>query len=331
MGKKRMKAQEINLQEHLISFIILVYRHFDGITRTLQSVFEQDYPQIEIIISDDGSDNYVEEIEAVRAYVDAHRTENIIRVVYNHLEENQGTVRNANSALRLAKGKYIKNLGADDTLASPGALRRYVDFLEKSACLICFSKLQGVDDDGKIIRNLASCADDYEPFREMTPLEIRDRLFVRNFLPAPAWFAKRELFEKYGYYPETARLIEDYPYWIHLCTEGIRFAFMDDVLVNYRLSGISSAGFYSEAFMKDMYAIYDEWIFPCDKRYGVLQPVYNTMKRAGLNAYTDRARWKKYSIWQKIAAWLKHGVFFVYIDYGNYRMKKKNEAQNGTK
>ena len=331
MGKKRMKAQEINLQERLISFIILVYRHFDGITRTLQSVFEQDYPQIEIIISDDGSDNYEEEIKSIKAYVDAHRTENIIRVVYNHLEENQGTVRNANSALQLAQGRYIKNLGADDTLAYPGALSRYVDFLEKSGCLICFSKLQGVDDDGKIIRNLASCADDYEPFRKMTPLEIRDRLFVRNFLPAPAWFAKRELFEKYGCYPETARLIEDYPYWIHLCTEGVRFAFMDDVLVNYRLSGVSSAGFYSEMFMKDMYAIYNEWIFPYDKRYGVLQPVYNTIKRAGLNTYTDRARWKKYSIRQKAAAWLKHGAFFAYIDYGNYRMKKKNEAQNGAR
>ena len=331
MGKRRMKAQETKPQKPLISFIILVYRHFDGITRTLQSVFEQDYPQIEIIISDDGSNNYEEEIAAVKAYVDAHRTENIIRVVYNHLEENQGTVRNANSALRLAKGKYIKNLGADDTLATPGALRRYVDFLEGSGSLICFSKLQGVDDDGKIIRNLASCADDYEPLKRITPLQIRDRLFVRNFLPAPAWFAKSELFEKYGYYPETARLIEDYPYWIHLCTEGVQFTFMDDILVNYRLSGVSSAGFYSEAFMKDMYAIYNEWIFPNDKRYGVLQPVYNTIKRAGLNAYTDRAKWKKYTVRQKVAAWLKHGAFFAYIDYGNYRMKKKNEARNGTK
>lgn len=320
-----------NTEKGLISFILLTYRSFDGVTETLQSVFDQDYPKIEIILSDDGSDGYEEEIGKVKAYVDAHRTANIVRVVYNRLEENQGTVRNANSALRLARGEYIKELGAEDTLAHPGALSRYVAFLEESGCLICFSRLQGVDEEGRIIRHLASSADDYAPYREMTPLQVRDRLFVRNFLPAPAWFARKGLFEQYGYYPETARLIEDYPYWIHLCTEGVRIAFMDDVLINYRLSGVSSTGSYGVPFMKDMFAIYDDWIFPHDRRYGVMQPLYNGIKRAGLNAYMDRAQWKHYTAWQKAAAWLKHGLFFAYIDYSNYRIRKKNEVPDGAR
>lgn len=319
------------MEQGLISFIILVYRNYDGIFRTLQSVFDQDYPKIEIIISDDCSPNYEEEIAKVRQYIEEHRTDNIVRVVYNQLEENQGTVKNANSAYRLARGEYIKNLGADDELASPDALSRYVRFLEDNRCLICFSKLQGVDEEGRIYKSLASCADDYAPYREMTPLQIRNQLFVRNFLPAPAWFAKTELFRKYGYCPETARLIEDYPFWIHLCMEGVKFAFMDDVLINYRLSGVSSAGSYGIQFMKDMYAIYNEWIFPYDKRYGVLQSAYNAVKKAGLNAYMDRARWKDYSAWQKTVAWLKHGAFFAYIDYGNYRTKRKNEAPDGAR
>lgn len=313
----------------LISFIILVYRNYEGITRTLQSVFDQDYPKIEIIISDDCSPNYEEEIAKTKAYIREHQTANIIRVVYNHLETNQGTVRNANSALHEVKGEYIKYLGADDELASPDALSRYVRFLESNDCLICFSKLQGIDDEGHTVRHLASCADDYTEYRKMTPLQIRDQLFVRNFLPAPAWFAKRELFEKYGNYPETARLIEDYPYWIHLCSEGVRFGFMDDILINYRLSGVSSTGSYGVQFMKDMNAIYETWIFPNDKRYGILQPAYNMIKKAGLNAYMDRARWKEYSVSQKILAWLKHGAFFAYIDYGNHKVKRKNEEANG--
>lgn len=318
-------------EKGLISFIILVYRHFEGITTTLQSVFEQDYPRIEIIISDDASANYNEEIGKIKAFVDEHRTENIVRVVYNHLEENQGTVRNANSALRLARGEYIKNLGAEDTLTHPGALSRYVDFIEESGCLLCFSRLQGVDDNGNIIRHLASSAEDYAPLRGMTPLQLRDRLFARNMLPSPADFFKRELLERYGYYPETTRLIEDYPFYLHLCTEGVRFAFMDDVLINYRLSGVSSTGFYGEAFMKDMYAIYREWIFPYDRRYGMLQPLYNALKKAGLNAYMDRAKWEKYSAGRKILAWIRHGFFFIYIDWGNYRIRKKNEAPDGTR
>ena len=320
-----------NEDKGLISFIILIYRRFEGITETLQSIFDQDYPHIEIILSDDGSDQYESEIGKIRDYVEAHRTGNILRVVYNHLDQNQGTVRNINSALRLAEGRYVKMLGAEDTLVHSGVLSRYVDFLENSGCLICFSKLQGIDDDGKIIRHLASSADDYAPYRKMEPLQIRDRLFVRNFLPAPAWFARKEMYDRYGYYPETTRLIEDYPYWIHLCSEGVRFAFMDDVMINYHLSGVSSAGRYGVPFMKDMFTIYDTSIFPYDRRYGVLQPLYNRIKRAGLNAYMDRACWKEYTGSQKAAAWLRHGIYFFYIDYSNYRIKKENERPDGTR
>ena len=315
----------------LVSFILLTYRSFTGVEETLQSVFDQDYPRIEIILSDDGSDEYEAEIGKIKAYVEEHRTENVTRVVYNHLEVNRGTVRNINSALRLAEGKYIKMLGAEDTLAHPGALSRYADFLEESGCLICFSKLQGVDSEGKIVRHLASSADDYTPYRKMTPLQVRDRLFVRNFLPAPAWFARKEMYDRYGLYPETTRLIEDYPYWIHLCTEGVRFAFMDDVLINYHLSGVSSTGNYGVSFMRDMFAIYDRFVFPYDKRYGILQPLYNRLKKAGLNAYMDRAQWSRYSAGQKAAAWLRHGIFFAYIDWGNYRMRKKNEVADGSR
>ena len=317
------------MEKGLISFVILVYKNFDGICDTLQSVFEQDYPKIEIILSDDCSPNYGEEIGKIREYIDQNRTENIVRVVYNHLEENQGTVRNANSAYRLVRGEYVKVLGAEDTLSHPGVLRRYVEFLEESGCLICFAKLQGIDDRGNRVKHLASCADDYAPYRNMSPLQVRDQLFVRNFLPAPAFFAKKELFETYGYYPETARLIEDYPYWIHLCTEGVKFAFLDEVLVDYRLSGSSSGGTYGVQFMKDMYAIYEQWIFPYDKRYGMLQPVYNRMKKAGLNAYMDRARWKEYSPLQKAFSWVRHGIFFAYIDWGNYRIRRKNGVPDG--
>lgn len=319
------------MEKGLISFIIPVYRNYEGIFRTLQSVFDQDYPKIEIIISDDCSPNYEEEIAKVKQYIAEHQTENIVRIVYNHLEENQGTVRNANSAYRLAKGEYIKDLSADDVLASADTLSRYVQFLESGGFLICFARLEGIDDEGRRVQHLASCAEDYAPYREMTPLQVRDQLFVRNFLPAPAWFAKKELFEKYGYYPETARLIEDYPYWIHLCTEGVRFGFMDDTMIYYRLSGVSSTGSYGVQFMKDMNAIYREWIFPNDKRYGLLQPVYNAVKQAGLNAYMDRARWGEYTASRKALAWLKHGAFFAYIDYGNYRMKRKNEVSDGAR
>lgn len=46
-----------------ISLIVLTYRFFSGIYNTLDSIFEQDYPSIELIISDDGSPDSDEELK----------------------------------------------------------------------------------------------------------------------------------------------------------------------------------------------------------------------------------------------------------------------------
>lgn len=299
-----------------ISFIILTYRNFDGIYDTLDSLFAQDYPEIEIVISDDGSPNAGDHLGNIERYIEEHKKANIVNVRINAIPQNMGTVKNINQALHLASGEYIKVLSAEDRLNCPDALSRYKDFLDQSGCLICVSKVRGVDEQGKYHFNLASCEDDYDLLRSYDPQQLRNRLYVRNCLPAPAFFMKKELFDRYGYYSEETRLIEDYPYWLHLCEENCKIGFMDDRLIDYKLTGVSSAGHYSRMFMEDMLVIYNKHIFPMDKRFGILQPFYNQLKRAGLNAYIALADWDKYSAGQKITAVLKYGVFFAYIRLG---------------
>ena len=311
-----------------ISFVIPMYRNHDKVYETLDSLFAQDYPDIELIFTDDGSPEWEDALPKMKAYVEAHAGANITRTVYSHLPENRGTVENANNGYRQAEGEYLKDMSPEDWLAGPEALSRYVALLEESGCLIGFSKMEGVDLEGRVVRHLASTEDDYAALRRMSPEELRNRLFARNCLPAPAWFAKTELFRKHGYYQSVTRLIEDYPYWIHLCNEGVRIAFWEEPLVRYRLSN-SGGGHYSVNFMKDMYALYDACIFPADRRYGALQPVYNRLKKMGLDAYMDRARWEDYSPGQKALAWLRHGIFFAYIDWGDARVRRKNEKEAG--
>ena len=316
------------MEKGLISFILPTYRHFEGVRNTLKSLFMQDYPRIELILTDDGSPEYEAEIPGIQAFIEREKGPNIIRVRYHRLAENQGTVRNCNLAYQMAEGEYLKGLSPEDVLAVPDALSRYVAFLEKEKCLCCFARQQGIDGEGNLVRHLASSAEDYGALARMTPEELRNRLFVRNCLPAPAFFAKAELFRRYGYYPEEVRLIEDYPCWLRLCAAGVRIGFLDETLVHYRLNN-SGMGSYSPAFMRDMHVIYEKFIFPYDRRYGMLQPLYNALKRAGLNAYTDRANWESYTGAQKTAAMLKHGAFFAYIRLGEEKMKWRNRKTDG--
>lgn len=302
----------MDASSNLCSVVILSYRNLDGIYDTLDSIFIQTYPAIEVVISDDGTSEFETEKNRLEQHINDNARDNITNVVIRHASQNQGTVKNINEGIMASAGIYVKVLAAEDCLAREDALSEYVSFLDEHECEICFAKMRGVTKDGEFKDHLMACEDDYELLSSMSPPEMEERLFARNFLPAPAWCAKRSLFEKYGYFPECARLIEDYPYWLHLSHEGAAFGFIDKVLVLYKLSGVSSAGHYSEAFMTDMFAIYDRFIFPNDHRYGVLQPLYNSLKRGGLNYYMAIARWGSYSRCKKMLLRLKYAPFRLY-------------------
>ncbi|MDD3415400.1 MAG: glycosyltransferase [Lachnospiraceae bacterium] len=308
----------------LVSVIILSYINFDGIYFTLDSIFNQTYPDIEIVISDDGSPNYAENIDRIKKYIEINRGSNIKNVIYNEISQNSGTVKNINSAIVQSTGKYIKLISVDDGLSRNDALEIYVDFLANSKYEICFAKMRGVQPNGKYLYKLASCEDDYDELRRLSPDKTKNKLFGKNFLPAPALCVKRTLFDKYGLFHETTRLIEDYSYWIYLCSQDVRFGYIDDILIDYKLSGISSAGSYGVSFLKDLFVIYDQYIFPHDKRYGAFQPIYNLLKKAGLATYMAKANWKNYSFYQKVVASIKYAPFFLYIWVGNKKVEQQN-------
>ncbi len=297
----------------LISFIILTYKNFDGIYETLDSLFAQDYPQIELIVSDDGSPNVKDKMPDIENYINHHKKDNIVNVIINCIPENVGTVQNVNQALKLANGEYIKSLGAEDVLNATDALSRYRTFLDTSGLLICFSRLRGVTPEGAYKFKLASCEDDYNFLRSLTPEGLMNYLFKRNCLPAPALFVKKELYETYGYYPTDTRLVEDYPYWLYLCSKNVKIGFIDDRLIDYKLTGVSSAGHYSVMFMKDMFVIYEKYIFPYDRRFGIFQKIYNQLKRDGLNTYVALAEWDGYSFGKKVRTVIRFGPFLLYI------------------
>ena len=75
----------------LVTVEMLTYKKFDYLEASLNSVFAQDYPNIEIIISDDGSPNFYKEyIENIIN----KKTNNIKNVQIIHHEVNLGTVKN---------------------------------------------------------------------------------------------------------------------------------------------------------------------------------------------------------------------------------------------
>ena len=308
----------------LISILILSYRNLDGIYETADSIFAQDYPDLELVLSDDASPDFAEKQPLLAAYLERRKTDHVKSIVWVPHEKNVGTVRNSNDAVRSSHGEYLLALAPEDTLAHPRALTHLVRRLEETGAEICFGRLQGVTPEGKTVNHLISCESDFDLLQSYTVEQTRNRLFSRNFLPGPCAMKTRRLYEENGLYPESIRLIEDYPYWLILTKNGVRFVYLDEVTVLYRLNGISGTGAYSEAFMEDMFRIYDQFIFPYDRRFGPFQKAYNLLKRHGLSYYMARARWPRFSPGKRFLLFLRYLPFFAFTALQRQSLARKN-------
>jgi glycosyltransferase involved in cell wall biosynthesis len=111
-GHNTPGAEMINHSEKKISIIMATYNRANYLPRAVNSVLNQSYPNIELIIIDDGSADNTEEV--VKSFKD-----NRIRFIKN--EHNQGMSVARNRGFDSAGGDYLALFDDDDELL-PGAL-----------------------------------------------------------------------------------------------------------------------------------------------------------------------------------------------------------------
>lgn len=105
---------------------------------TLQSVLEQKYEDVEVVIADDGSKN--NHFSEIREFLERKQFKQY-KLVAN--KENQGTVQNLLSGLQQTEGKYVKFISSGDTLYDENTLQKVYEFMEERACTCCFGLIQG--------------------------------------------------------------------------------------------------------------------------------------------------------------------------------------------
>ena len=99
----------------LVSVCIPAYNGEKYISKTIQSILNQSYTNIEVVVVDDhSSDNTVEAVRAIN--------DNRVRLICN--EENLGMTGNWNKCIRESKGEYVKLIPGDDFI--------YEECIEKS-------------------------------------------------------------------------------------------------------------------------------------------------------------------------------------------------------
>ncbi|MFN2123668.1 MAG: glycosyltransferase family 2 protein, partial [Candidatus Promineifilaceae bacterium] len=127
-----------------VSIGLPVFNGEDYIAQAIESVVNQTYSFLELIISDNGSCDATETI--CRNYA-AHDG----RVRYYRSKVNLGASWNYNRTVDLARGKYFRWLAHDDAL-DPTLVEKSVSVLEESpGVILCFTWTKDIDGDGKEI------------------------------------------------------------------------------------------------------------------------------------------------------------------------------------
>lgn len=223
----------------LVSVITAVFNDAPSLEKSIRSVIDQTYDNVEYLIIDGGSDDAF--LKVVEKYADS--------VDYWISEQDKGIYDAWNKGVKLARGEWIAFLGAGDTY-EPTAIATYIDTIaaqEKPADFIS-SRTNLVSNDNR-------------------PLRLKGRPFIwsevrkaMNFIHVGA-FHHRSLFERFGLFDQSYRSAGDYEFFMR-CGEKIRAAFTDTVTVNVLVGGIS---LHSSLGLRETLAI--------QKKYGV-HPLY---------------------------------------------------------
>lgn len=211
----------------LVSVLLPTYHYARYLPEAIESVLAQDYPNLEIIISDDASPDGSADI--LRAY--AARDPRIRAVAH---EQNLGMVANWNWCLQQARGTYVKYLFGDDRLASPHAISRLVDLLESSprASLAASARVL-IDHDSRV----TGVWNDLRQDRTLGGRRaILDCLFHnRNLIGEPSAVLFRRDAALRGFSPWLRQLV-DMEMWFHLLLQG-DLAYTAEPLCAFRRHG----------------------------------------------------------------------------------------------
>lgn len=181
----------------LVSIIVPCYNHEKFIAETIESAYNSSYQNLEVIIVNDGSKDNSEQV--VRLLQKKYH-----KLVYVY-QENGGPASARNHGIKIAKGKYVLPLDADD-LISPDYIQKCVEILESNQSV-----------------KLVYCNAEF--FGERTgPWNLKpykpESLALDNMIFCSAVYRKSDWESVGGYEEQMTWGWEDWEFWISLLSRG---------------------------------------------------------------------------------------------------------------
>lgn len=216
----------------LVSICIITYNSAKTIVETLDSVATQTYKNLELVVSDDCSQDNT--VEVCKKWSVEHPEINIQIVI---TAKNTGVSGNLNRSVKAAKGEWVKIMAGDDILFE-NSIHRFLDYVFTHNREVCVSKLHFF---GTNIDNIEFKKQHYEKYykkySKLNPKEQYKLMLVDCVLPMPGFFISKRLFAEIGYVNECYPFAEEWPTYLTLMKKGHDIPYFEEELVGYRCEG----------------------------------------------------------------------------------------------
>lgn len=195
----------------ILSIITVNLNNKNGLDQTIKSVLNQNCLNFEYIIIDGGSTD--ECLELIKHYSN--------KITYWISEPDNGIYNAMNKGILAAKGDYCLFINSGDILAEHNTLEKVIQDLDNKEIVY-----------GDLIIN-----ENIKSFPDIIPVDY----FFNQYLPHPATFIKRELFQKIGLYNENYKIASDVEFFIKaISIERSSYKHLNYPITKFDINGISS-------------------------------------------------------------------------------------------
>lgn len=232
--------------DKLVSIIVPAFNHEDYVEICLESIFQQTYPEIELLIINDGSSDQTH--QRIQNWVSKF-SDRFKRLEYIN-RENRGLTNTLNQGLEWAEGEYFSAIASDDILAID-KIRLLVAALEEKggSFAAAFGNAKFIDSKGKeisleikdtkgiVIAKTQLFLEHYTfgrkfDFNDPSYFGTYPSLLAGNYLPAMSTLLRTSCIREVGGWT-SGNTVEDWEMWLKL-SKKFNFCYVDQTVASYR-------------------------------------------------------------------------------------------------
>lgn len=216
----------MNNHRPLISYLIPLFNHENFIQKTLDSIIDDNYPNREIIIIDDGSTD--RSVKKINTWASKN-----LQIHFTMISrENKGLPATLNELISLSKGQFLRILASDDKLLPNSSEFLLTEFIKKPELACVFSECLVIDENDDLI------SDSSLAFRgatsKMYTLNLRESLITNWASSGACLLLNKSVFLKNFPKYDEALLIEDWYMFLTLSAKNL-ISFVPGKVALYRI------------------------------------------------------------------------------------------------